>query len=256
MKKTILFASAALAALSFTSCSNEVDPFESLNEERATIDLNITNDDEMLTRAEADLSQWEMKMDNGAWAKANTFVDKTYTAKAYTFTVGNYQTAALAMPDGQAGNPYYTLTEDVTLSKGANSLIFECGKAKNSKVSVDWSETSGAIGLTMTSVLVEQVANNESDPTTPARSYTFTSKGDAYFYAGAAITCTISYTYNDVPKTITRNVPAPAPGTQYAFNISATNDGKITTLTITYDGWVDGQIPAITINALDGSEVQ
>ena len=42
MKKTILFASAALAALAFTSCSNEVDPFE-ITELTLTGQLNGTD---------------------------------------------------------------------------------------------------------------------------------------------------------------------------------------------------------------------
>ena len=54
MKKSILFASAVLATLAFTSCSNEVDMFEPIGSEKATIDLNITSDDAVTTRAPQD----------------------------------------------------------------------------------------------------------------------------------------------------------------------------------------------------------
>lgn len=253
MKKSILFASAAIAALAFTSCSNEVDMFQSVESEKATIDLKISNDDAVLTRAlqNATTSEWWAKMGEEAWAYANTLENKTYTPGTYTIQVGNYKSQADAMPNGEAGAPYYTLTKSVTLVKGTNTVSFECGTAKNGKVSVDWSGTSGVAGLTMTSVAASQV----STETTPVRTYTYSTGGDAYFYAGAEVTFTINYTYNSVAKTITKKI-TPAAATQYAFNVSANSNGTITTLTITYDdGMANGGTTSTEIDAATGAEV-
>lgn len=254
MKKSILLASAALAALSFTSCNKEVDMFEPIGSERATINFNITSDDAVDTRAiqDATTSEWWAKLGENEWAYANTLENKTYTPGDYTIQVGNYKSQADAMPNNEAGAPYYTLTKSVTLVKGTNTVAFACGTAKNGKVNVDWTGTAGVAGLTMTSVAASQVATEN----TPARTYTYTAGGTAYFYAGAEVTFTINYTYNSVAKTITKKI-TPAAATQYAFNVSANSNGTITTLTITYDdGMANGDATSTTINAATGNEVE
>jgi hypothetical protein len=254
MKKSILLASAALAALSFTSCNKEVDMFEPIGSEKATINFNITSDDAVDTRAiqDATTSEWWAKMGENEWAYANTLENKTYTPGDYTIQVGNFKSQADAMPNNEAGAPYYTLTKSVTLVKGTNTVAFACGTAKNGKVNVDWSGTADVAGLTMTSVAASQVATEN----TSARTYTYTAGGTAYFYAGAEVTFTINYTYNSVAKTITKKI-TPAAATQYAFNVSANSNGTITTLTITYDdGMANGDATSTTINAATGNEVE
>ena len=252
MKKYLMTVVAALAAASFTSCSNEMDMFDPISSEKATIDLNITNDDAVVTRAiqNATTSAWWAKMGDNDWAYANTLEGKTYTPDTYTIQVGNFKSQAEAMPNGEAGAAYYTLTKSVKLVKGTNTVEFACGTAKNGKVTVDWSGTADVAGLTMTSVAASQVATE----TTPARTYTYTAGGDAYFYAGAEVTFTINYTYNSVAKTITKKI-TPAAATQYAFNVSANSNGTITTLTITYDdGMTNGDPTTTTIDAATGAE--
>lgn len=253
MKRSILFASAVLATLAFTSCSNEVDMFEPIGSEKATISFNITSDDAVTTRAvqNATTSAWWAKMGENEWAYANTLENKTYTPGDYTIQVGNYKSQADAMPNNEAGAPYYTLTKSVTLVKGTNTVAFACGTAKNGKVNVDWTGTDGVAGLTMTSVAASQVATG----TTPARTYTYTAAGTAYFYADAEVTFTINYTYNNVAKTIIKKI-TPAAATQYAFNVSANSNGTITTLTITYDdGMANGGTTSTEIDAATGAEV-
>ena len=263
MKKSILLASAALAALSFTSCNNEVDMFEPIGSEKATINLNVSKDEVMLTRADgdpvienADLSAWEAKVGSNSWVKANTLVNKTYDPDTYTIQVGNYQSEALAMAaKSGAGDAYYTLTQNVTLVKGVNNLTFACGKAKNAKVTVDWSGTSGVAGLTMTSVKADQAENTTAE--TPARSYTYTAGGDAYFYAGTDVVCTINYTYNGTPKSISKTISNPSAATKYAFTVSANSNGTITTLTITYDSAMyTGESTSTVIDAATGNKVE
>ena len=249
MKKYLMTVVAALAAASFTSCSNEMDMFDPISSEKATIDLNITNDDAVVTRAEqtASKADWWAKM-GSTWAKASTLEGKTYTPGDYTIQVGNYQSEADAMEGNSgAGDAYYTLEKEVTLVKGTNTVTFPCGKAKNGKVTVDWSGTAGIAGLAMTSVVAEQ--------TSKSRTYTFTGNGTAYFYAGVDIVSTINYTYNNQPKSIVKTIAKPAAATQYAFNVSANSNGTITTLTITYDDeFGTGGTTSTTIDAATGAE--
>ena len=257
MKKYLMTIMAVLTTAGFTSCSNEVDMFEPLTSEKATIDLNITNDEVMNTRADVTgeaLGSWFAKVGEGDWATANTLEGKTYTPGTYTIQVGNFKSAAEAMPNNAAGAAYFTATEDVTLVKGTNTVTFNCGTAKNAKVTVDWSGTAGVSGLTMTNVAASQAANTTSTPNTPARTYTYSAGGEAYFYAGAEVTFTINYTYNNVDKTIIKKI-TPAAATQYAFNVSANSNGTITTLTITYDdGMSSGGTTSTEIDAATGSE--
>lgn len=265
MKKTILFASAALAALSFTSCSNEVDMFDSLNEERATINLNITNDDEILTRATNTitgdgLSAWLIKVGDNAWIAANTVQEKSYPTGSYTIKVGQYQSLAAAMPNNDPGHPYYAAEKSVNLQTGANSVTFECGTAQNAKLTVNWSGAASNSDISVTSVGVKQY--NDPEITTPdeeklLRTYSYTSGGSAYFYAGQKAFCTINYSYKSTPKTaIVKVLSALAAAKEYKFNINANTNGTITTLTITYDDTFDstGDPTVVTIDAATGNE--
>lgn len=249
MKKIFKYACAAVAAtLSFTSCSNEVDMFEKAGK-TAKIDLNITNDNAMVTRAPqtATNENWFAKVGTEDWAAASSIIGKTYTPNTYTIVVGNYQSEANALAaNNGAGDAYYTKSESVTLVKGTNSISIDCGKAQNSKVTVDWSGTDNVAGLSMNSVEAVQ----------GTRTYTYSANGAAFFSAGVDVVCTIKYTYNGVSKTITKTITAPTAATNYALNIGANENGTITTLTITYDNEMNnGTATSTTIDAATGNEV-
>lgn len=248
MKKFFLFAVVA-ASFSFASCSNEVDMFENATT-KATIDLNITSDNAMVTRAvqTATNANWFAKVGTNEWTAASSLEGKTYTPGTYSIQVGNYQTEADALAANEgAGDAYYTLTKSVELVKGTNTVSFECGTAKNSKVTVDWSGTNNVAGLAMTSVVAVQ----------GSRTYTYSANGAAYFSAGTDVVCTIKYKYNNVDKTIEKTISTPAAATNYALNIAANENGSITTLTITYDDeMTDGTATSTTIDAATGAEVQ
>ena len=97
MKKYLLTVVAALAAASFTSCTNEIDMFESLTSEKATIDLNITNDNVMFTRAESNVSNtssWYVKVGNNEQIQVSDLSTQKYAAGEYTIAVSNYATEA------------------------------------------------------------------------------------------------------------------------------------------------------------------
>lgn len=249
MKKISFFAVAAIAvAFGFSSCQSEVDMFEEAGK-TATIDLSITSDDAMQSRAvqTATNANWYAKVSDEEWTAASAIVGKTYAPNTYTIVVGNYKSEADALAaNGGAGDAYYTLSQNVTLAKGVNDVTFACGTAKNSKVTVDWSGTAGVAGLVMTGVEAVQGSRN----------YTYSAKGGAYFSAGTNIVCTIKYKYNNIDKTIEKTISNPAAATNYALNIGANENGTITTLTITYDDdLATGATTTTTIDAATGSEV-
>lgn len=254
MKKSIYSACAVLAATAFISCSNEVDMFEPIGTGRATIDLGISSDDEIQigTRATqtADNSLWYAKIGSEAQCHASEILGKTYAPGNYSITVSNYATEVDAYEANEnVGDAYYEGTKDVILSKGTNTVSIDCGKAKNSKVTIDWNGTNGVSGLEMKNVVASQ--------TEKSRSYTYASSSkSAFFYASTDVVCTISYTFNGTDKTISKTIAAPAAATEYKLSISANTNGTITTLTITYDDeFADGGSTGTTIDAATGEEV-
>lgn len=248
MKK--LFTLIATAALVLGSCTSEKPEWaEGTIQDKATINLSITNDDAMvITRAEqtADNSTWYAKVGSEAMAAASSIIGKAYTPGDYTITVANFATESAAYVG--AGSAYYTAEKSVTLAKGINTVSIECGTAKNSKLTIDWTGTEGVSGLSMTSVTAKQEAKS--------RTYSYTAGGSAFFYAGTDITYTIAYSYNGADKQIDGTIAAPAAATEYKLNVSANSNGSITTLTITYDdAFAAGETTTITIDAATGAKV-
>ena len=261
MEKSILLASAALAALSFTSCNNEVDMFEPIGSEKATINLSITNDDAMLTRAtqNAVLADWWIKVGDYNWVAGDKVKDESYPTNTYAIKVGNYKSLSDAMPDGYAGNAYYSAEKNVVLATGSNDVSFTCGTAKNAMLSVDWSAAASNSDITGFSVEVKQYNDptiTEPDETKLLRTYTYTSSGSAYFYAEQKAFCTINYSYKNSPKTaIMKVLSALDAAKEYKFKINANTNGTVTTLTITYDDeFVDGGTTTTVIDAATGNE--
>lgn len=256
MKKIILSV-CALSAMVLTSCSNEVDMFETIGTPKATIELNISNDKEMqvATRASdkvADNSTWYAKLGSNQQCTVSALIDKTYTPNtSYQLTVSNYQNldAALKSNNG-AGDMFFTKTQQITLERGTNTITVDCGTAQNSMLTVNWSGTSGVQGLSMTNVEASQPSRTK---------YTYSnasSNQSAYFKAGEDITCTINYTYNGATKTLSKTFSKPLAAYEYKLKVSANNNGTITTITINYDNtFDDGGTTDFIINAATGEEV-
>lgn len=238
MKKTFLFAAAVAAIAAFSACSSEVEPVEvPVEEDAAHLSLRITTDNTVANRAiqQVDASKWVAKIGDEEWVAADALSEKTYRSDTYTVTVSNHATEAEVydLNEGK-GEPYYTLSKDVYLDRGNNVVEFACGKAKNSLVAVDWSGTGSVAKFEVTSVAAVQTAVNEEEAQQELRSYTFTENGEAYFYAGTDVVCTINYTFEGEEKTAVRTIAAPEAATKYALNIKANTRGSIT-VTITYD---------------------
>lgn len=258
MKKTIFAAFATLAA-AFTSCMSEEDTmFQPYETSLATIELNVSNNPELSvwTRGttsvnDAELSNWYAKVDEEASFRAASLIgNQGYATGDHTVHVRSHSTEDDAYTaNSGAGAAYYEGSNTVNLQKGTNSVTVACGQAKNAKITVnnwDAAEIEGVLDIT--SVVAEQ-KNGEST----TRSYTYSNEGKAFFRADQAVTLKLSYTYQSAGKSVTTSIPALVAATNYNLTIASTDNGKITTLNITYsDTFADGGTTTIEIDAATG----
>lgn len=241
---------AAIAAASFTSCTNEVDMFEPVGSEYATINLNITNDNEMITRAEAnvsDPSEWYIIVGSKAQIQVKDLSSQKYEAGTYSITVSNYANEAAAIT---ANDAYYSGTNaNEELKKGSNSVTVACEKAKNCRVKADLAGLDGFAAITDAKLTVTQaeVSSRELNSTNAI----------GYFYAGSGKTINyqLDYKYNNVSKTaITGSISNPVAATEYQVKVVTNSNGTIT-LTVTYDTeFTTETAQTITIDAATGKE--
>lgn len=245
-----LFSVCALGAMVLTSCSNEVDMFETIGTPKGTLNVNCTYDTDLSTRAEqnADAS-WVIK------AGEKTLLQGTNTIPAgtYTVTASNYanEAAALAAKNGW-GDAFYTGSKDgVVVKKGANTDIsIACGKAQNARMKVNFNNLLGSF------TEVKLVA----DPTT--RNLEFNT-GDnarklAYFAASATVKCKLSYNFSGSFTEKHFDFALAGAATENVITVKTNDNGTITInlSKITYDnefGAGNGQ--TITIDAVSGEEV-
>lgn len=247
-KKNLVF-TCALAVTLFTSCNNEVDTLKPTSTAQATIELNISNDNDlMVTRASTtvtDMANWKIKVGSGSAISVSDLPNKTYTAGQYNIKVSNYADLAAAMPKNGAGNAYFEGTKQVTLQKGANTVEIDCSKAKNAKLTVNTAGTKDVPTITDMTINATQ-----SDK----RNYTFSQDGSAFFYAAEVISYTISYKYNGTLKTISNSIPTVAAATEYQLIVSTNTNGKIT-LTVKCDNeFTQGGNTQVNIDAATGDK--
>ena len=249
MKKYLMTVVAALAAASFTSCTNEIDMFESLTSEKATIDLNITNYNVMNTRAVSDVadpSSWYVTVGTNSQIQVSGLSAKKYEAGTYNITFSNYASEAAAIT---ANDAYYEGTNvNQELKKGSNSVTVPCGKAKNCRVKADLAGLADFPAISDAKLNVSQASVS-------ARELTNNSTG--YFYAGTGktITYNLGYKYNNVDmSTQPVTILDPAAATEYQVKVTTNTNGTIT-LTVTYDTeFSTVTAKAITIDAATGAE--
>lgn len=252
--KKIIYSVCALVALAFTSCSNEVDMFETIGTPKGTLNVNCTYDTDLSTRAaqNADAS-WIIKAGETTLSQGTN----TIPAGTYIVTASNYanEAAALAAKTGW-GDAFYTGSQSgVVVKKGANTDIsIACGKAQNARMKVNFD-------LLASFTNVKLVA----DPTTTEPAYTgrnleFNTANAgklAYFEASAKVKCKLSYTFNSASKEKDFVFTLAEAATENVITVKTNDNGTITLSKITYDdefGAGSGQ--TITIDAVSGEEVQ
>lgn len=249
MKKSILLASAALAALSFTSCNKEVDMFEPIGSEKGYIDLNVSNDVQMATRASSeitDYSKWFVKVTPNETGLTNTYnswmaassltSDKTFTPGEYTIAVSNYQDESdVYTTENPYGDAYYTGSATETLKKGPNAVVIDCHQAQNCRVKVDLSGLDNVATIRNASVTLSQTGRGVDCPA-------LTDGQTGYFKAGTPITYHLNYEYKGVSdetwasKSTSPDVSISSTDehTEYKIVASTNSNGTIS-LTIKYD---------------------
>lgn len=241
----------ALSAMVFTSCSNEVDMFETIGTPKGTLNVDCIYDTEM-TRATATES-WIIKADETQLQQGANSI----AAGTYTVTASNYadQNAALAANENW-GDAFYSGSQaNVKVTKGESTPVtINCGKAKNARLKAEFKN------LISKFTNVELVADvTTTEPARTGRELTFTpdnaSSKLAYFNASSTIPCKLSYNYNDTPKEKTINFKLSGAATENVITVNTNENGTITiSLTnITYEEeFGTGNSEEITIDAATG----
>lgn len=263
MKKLFTFALAAATLVGFSACSNDE---ENVLSDKGYINLNVSADQIVATRAAADLTQWVAVVKSQA---TTNFVFGTAETKAvinpttgtslaatpldagtYEVTVSSHQSEDAALdassPYGEAYFEYQGKVVTVAAGSTTNESI-ECGKAKNARFEII---SSGFAGSALTVTI--------TDP----RAITF-SKADntignaAFFTAGQELTFNINYTINDIPQTLTnKKFKLGGAGTNSKLTISSDQNGYIS-LTITYDEtFANGTSKTFEINTSNGEATE
>lgn len=246
MKKTFFFLCVAFAT-AFTSCQSEVDMFEEAGK-TATIDLSITNDDVMQSRATAnveDKSTWYIKVGTNSQISVSNLSSQKYVAGSYDITVSSHTDEAAAIAANAA---YYVGTvSNQALDKGSNSVTVACGKAKNCRVVADLAGLNGFSAISDAKLTVKQ-----TDVTARVLTSSTTS---GYFYAGSGKTINyqLDYNYNGTAATsLTGMIQDPTAATEYQVKVVTNSNGTIN-LTITYDTeFTTHTVESITIDAATG----
>ena len=261
--KKIYFAALAMA---LTACvSNEdLNPVDNYG----YIDVKVSNDPVMVTRATPDLSSWTVQ----------AIGEKTYNLKeSGTVESGTYSVTASSHPsiddsytaNDNWGEAFYSANvANVIVTAGSTVPVkLECGKAKNARIKVLFNLVNNFTDYSLTInrgeiPLVFNKSNSLSTTQETERALAYfapsplNDKGIIIEESKQSINYTFSYTYNNTKKDdITGSIVIGGPATENVISISSNDNGKIT-FTVTYDtDFTSGTNQPLTFDALTGEEV-
>lgn len=282
-------AMAVAATMSLTSCLSE----EEVNLEKGnmgTISVNVTADDQLATRANAELgtpSKWYAYVAQSGTAKFGTSSTPRAISElsgfgfaagdGYTLNVYSHESQDAAMPNDALGNAYYTGTQKTKSGDALANYSFAdlasfsivagqptsvdvyCGKAQNARLAITNAEFAGTINsVTAVAKMTDGTTNRNVTFGTITNTENTTSQG--YFHAGETVAVTINYTITipsgTVTKDVTRDIHLAGAGTRNVLNIKSNSNGTITIANIYYDDdWTEGNVSEeITIDAATGKE--
>lgn len=255
--KKIYFAALAMA---LTACvSNEdLNPVDNYG----YIDVNVSNDPVMVTRAEqtiSDLSGWTITADGTDKDYTLNLNDNKVLAGTYSITAKNAADVddANAADNGWGKAFYESDPQTVTVSAGNTTRVnIDCGLAKNSK-------------LTLVNRLNETVFTEVRLHAKKEASYLVMDGTKSVFYSkGTTVDYYITYTYNyknadGTTQTISKviknnendfNITIENAATDYQIKLSSTDNGTIT-VTLTYNNSFEDKETELTFDAATGNQV-
>ena len=278
MKKFFMYAMAAVAMLSVSSCLSEEDVNLTL-EQSGSISVQISADKSLVTRAStgvSDPTKWFAFIDGDG--TANDFgTDETHkimttlaTTKflygTYNVTVSNYANMAAAHEaNSNLGAAYYEGTENnVTVNaNAATNVTINCGKAQNAKFDVTQTGFNGTTttGLYFTNVDITSNSTETGRITGEGGSKfsALTTATSAFFKATTTLGYRINWKKDGTDKHFDGEITLSGAGTQNYLSLVINSDGTITianTTGITYDNeWNTGTTSTITVNAETGNKI-
>lgn len=235
MKKIYL----AALTLAMTACvsNDDLNPVDNYG----YIDVNVSNDPVMVTRAEQDvkdLSGWTITADGTDNNYTLNLNDNKVLAGTYSITAKNATDVetANAADDGWGKAFYKSESQNVTVAAGNTTTVnINCGSAKNSK-------------LTLVNNLNDKVFTNVKLHAKKGDNYLEMDGNKSVFYlVGTEVNYYITYTYNttdgsgnkQTEKTIKNNdadfsINIEQAATDYQITLSSTDNGTIN-VTLTYN---------------------
>jgi len=263
MKKFFMCAVAVAATMSLASCMNEEDMFK--HNGIGTINLNITNDNLMVTRAvgvPSDLTANWIVTVRGQKASpyeytknAGTALETTLNgvpADTYDIVAKSAASEVDATSDTERGTAFWSGSASGAVTAGGTlDGTVVCGKPQNGKIEVTFSDdfTTAFPTYNLAATVGETTINFNS-----------TYPSAAFFAANAEVSYVLTYGNSSVSgrypvegaaaKTITV-----ARGTAHKLKFSTNNEGKIT-LSITYDDeFTEVTAESVEFDANSGSVV-
>ena len=269
MKKIYL----AALTLAMTACvSNEdLNPVDNYG----YIDVNVSNDPVMVTRAEqtvSDLAGWIIKaIDNDNEKEYDLTKSKVVPAGNYKIQVSSHSNIETANDAGEnnLGEPFYkcettengmtvdneTVNKHIEVSAGNTaSATINCGKAQNARIKLDDQLNTGLTNELFSEVSLVTETTNERV------SVTLSDKGMAYYSPNTTVRYKINYSYKkDAVKTTMTlenlSITVGSQATEKIITLKSNNSGQIT-VSINIDNEFVTTTEDITFDAATGEKVE
>ena len=251
--KKIYFAALALA---LTACvSNEdLNPVDNYG----YIDVNVSNDPVMVTRAEgdldvSDLSNWTIIATKG---QTTTYYDHQnkyikVSEGDYTVTASNYENADKALEANNGlGDAYYEGSATCKVQPGSTASVkIECGQAKNSRIKLISS--------------LDDAFSNVKLNTLGDRAKSLSPNDVMYFNineGGTTISYNITYTHNragdvTLPQNNSFTLTLEQPAYEYQIKLSSNTNGIITVTVTRNETFTESEANVLEFDAATGQEV-
>lgn len=249
--KKILFAAMALG-MCMTSCMNDEFPNAV---QYGYINLNVSNDPVMVTRAEGD-PNWQLSATKDEVIYTGiVYGTNKVPAGTYAITAKSHASIDEANTKNTYGEPYFEGESDETVISAGQSknVVIDCGQAKNSKLTLVNNLNSDVF----TNVKLNAITIN------PNRELSLSSENSSAFYSiGTEVAYNISYTYNGSKEetTIDNNnenykITINEAAKDYQIKLTSTDNGNIH-VSVTYNGEFDTiESEDFTIDAATGDKV-